>query len=1644
MSVRVPILALSLVAASAAAEVVTYPEYPSAIQRDWAYEVTVTQGSDARSLPVYNHSVKSPLTGRTRGGDSYRRFCEFAFSGDPVRVDIRVCEDVQSYKVFPARLGLQCSFSNGVISVWLDTPHSFGIELNDYVKTILSVIVDEPENPADVPSPDDPNVLYIDGWMDPPGPDGVLIITNQCREVYIAPGAVLNSRLYVHRQGVHVHGRGMILDPFSDIFRYDQLNNTEYGALRVANTGVVVEDVKLVDARTFNYISYQNNTTFRNVKAFSAMMCSDGMTCSGRDFVMEGGWLYVGDNAFVVSGLKNEGRFSDVTIGTSCNAIFPQSSNTDVYMEDIDVFRCDEGLVSNIWNPESTNGVQRSQSFYFKNLSAVDSTLFSRFFLGANMGTLPKTFAFENLAIPNSTGVVDWHTIGNRGGQTIRIYDDKGLPWTTGNYELTITNLWVNGARSDGFAASEFSNPTGITVTVVNTAASPSAKAVPNKHVVNWTCPWKRYIGDSLQRDVRFATSEAGELRLVETNMWANLVDDPPAALSVWQRSPSWTGKLDATRVEDGARIYRIRPRETQFGMYSEITDAFLRRGNGVYRLSFDARVVSGPDIPLEAVLLSDEERLTQSFTLPDDGTWHSFNTLFTTDFDLGITELVGLVLRSRPGGVVVDFRNVSFVKVATTIDPSDFEYSFEVSFPGYAGTSTLENFPVLLRIPPGRSGFHYDKCMVAEGGDLRFADSNGNILASEVKSWDENGESFVWVKVPFLDRNTVIKGFYGCECPPFVDAEDIWSNAGAAHSVDWVQATHDMVANERFAKFTAPGVLGSCRFDYEIEMSFPGVAAVDEVLTDFPVLVRLSSIIPGFRYSDFHRPRGGDLRFFDSNGALLSHEIDTWNERGESLIWVKVPRLDASTVVTARYGCVGEPPAVAAEDVWSNGYVGVWHLGEDTLPMKESSRTTTDFAASSGSGIVFGASGAIGGSVDFGESGNSRMLLANDHRKLDGFTQCTIEAWTFLHSQWRNAPSGNKGLLGKRNGYFYKVSYYLYDSGAGTPFIMSTTGSDRFESPVCVSPSVDAWTHQAYTFNAGAISGYRNGVLAGSGTVGTDQMYAGEAPLVLGSFDQNESRNYPGKVDELRISDVARSAGWMKATYETVMNANFATYLVRTCEYTPLFAFEAEGFDWTNRVVSVTGASAGETLTLSLSDGAQAITAYTAVADANGIATFDLPTTPGRNYTYAVSKGAETVSAGSFHVGGWDSDGAWFLAVPDGKGGSTEVNSAWLRPPVRTNETAYVAGGTTALALADDAVAKGSNNLVRVDAEIVYPSFLEESIDVWSSARRYDSIAQMGPVTNTVAGGPARWMAYVGGVWTELSGAIEPSIGVPYVMRFESDFASGAPRVRFCVSADGGSTFETLVNEFSGSEWFVPADSTRHALSEVATDGPCEIGGIFGALANADVASADGRGYASLDEALASGGEVTLLTNATWPTNAPVGTVVVNRGGYSLLLPSSGVAVDGNTVIVSAGLCAIAGEGSIRVTFADLAAVGINPAGRTPAQIAADLLEKGANGIPKWQSYVLGLGTAALPYADIAAGANPGTVEVSLGGVVVNESAGATVTYRVYEVEDLADFQKGGTESKAFGPAEKLLVPTSGSDAKFFRIKISIDLPIR
>ena len=84
---------------------IIYPEFDARIERDYTYHVSVTQGDRTESLPVYNHTEDSRVNRNPvddNRADEFRRFSTFAFSGDGVRVDIRVNRDFHDYSVIPA------------------------------------------------------------------------------------------------------------------------------------------------------------------------------------------------------------------------------------------------------------------------------------------------------------------------------------------------------------------------------------------------------------------------------------------------------------------------------------------------------------------------------------------------------------------------------------------------------------------------------------------------------------------------------------------------------------------------------------------------------------------------------------------------------------------------------------------------------------------------------------------------------------------------------------------------------------------------------------------------------------------------------------------------------------------------------------------------------------------------------------------------------------------------------------------------------------------------------------------------------------------------------------------------------------------------------------------------------------------------------------------------------------------------------------------------------------------------------------------------------------------------------------------------------------------------------------------------------
>ncbi len=61
------------------------------------------------------------------------------------------------------------------------------------------------------------------------------------------------------------------------------------------------------------------------------------------------------------------------------------------------------------------------------------------------------------------------------------------------------------------------------------------------------------------------------------------------------------------------------------------------------------------------------------------------------------------------------------------------------------------------------------------------------------------------------------------------------------------------------------------------------GLGLGEAVLTNFPVLVRLSEAIDGFRYADFKAENHADMMFVDDRGNAMPYEVQAWDAPGTS-----------------------------------------------------------------------------------------------------------------------------------------------------------------------------------------------------------------------------------------------------------------------------------------------------------------------------------------------------------------------------------------------------------------------------------------------------------------------------------------------------------------------------------------------------------------------------------------------------------------------------------------------------------------------------------------------------------------------------------------------------------------------------------------
>jgi hypothetical protein len=376
--------------------------------------------------------------------------------------------------------------------------------------------------------------------------------------------------------------------------------------------------------------------------------------------------------------------------------------------------------------------------------------------------------------------------------------------------------------------------------------------------------------------------------------------------------------------------------------------------------------------------------------------------------------------------------------------------------------------------------------------------------------------------------------------------------------------------------------MIDASAFSQSFGIQFPGYVG-STTLSDFPVLVKLSAAT-GFQYAKAAAD-GADLRFALEDGTLLSHEIDTWDASGTSLVWVKIPAFSATTTIKAYYGCSGILPAVSADDVWSNGFVGVWHMGDDGASQGNSVgggavlSEMQSGATRDSPNVTLSQTGAIGKSVAFAVGQPGALSSKDMSLSLQLRQSFTVEMWAwqddhapseassvaYLYQEMRSNYSGLFGVTERTGENAGKIVV----SGGFTQQASYTWTPDS-SAPL---PARAAWNHLAFSFGpAGAGTNMLNGVVVRSTTSNFGMIVEDTGAvrqLFIGNQTSSATASWPGKIDELRISSVSRSVDWVKATHDCVTDDDFCA-----------FVFDAGWEDYSMKFdVTFTGVQEGVTL---------------------------------------------------------------------------------------------------------------------------------------------------------------------------------------------------------------------------------------------------------------------------------------------------------------------------------------------------------------------------------------------------------------------------------------------------------------------------------
>lgn len=285
---------------------------------------------------------------------------------------------------------------------------------------------------------------------------------------------------------------------------------------------------------------------------------------------------------------------------------------------------------------------------------------------------------------------------------------------------------------------------------------------------------------------------------------------------------------------------------------------------------------------------------------------------------------------------------------------------------------------------------------------------------------------------------------------------------------------------------------------------------------------------------------------FFTSDSAgqtPVTWEFESYDATtGTAVVWVKLVNINATTDVVfyAFYGdaSINTFHGGSLGAAWNSAYLGIWHLPDGSTIFPYDSTANTDDGSASN---VTSATGVADGGGSF--NGSDSIINMGADAVLRPSGAVTIEGWVI--------PATD----GQPN--FATIAVQEFTFPRSDPFIAYKIGSnfngnETFEFEVTTGGSghmlLSGVPHVADTpyYVVGVYDGttqsiYVNGTLANSQSVSGTISYDAAGRFSIGA-NSAAGEVTDGVIDEVRVSNVARSADWIATQYSMMTAGGFLT----------------------------------------------------------------------------------------------------------------------------------------------------------------------------------------------------------------------------------------------------------------------------------------------------------------------------------------------------------------------------------------------------------------------------------------------------------------------------------------------------------------------